>query len=73
MVRSAWRISQAGPTPTPSVTAEDAARLLQEVEAAGRRQQGRTFAAGFAGTSLGKLVGEAGKKLLDKLGWFGLS
>ncbi|MFE6925955.1 hypothetical protein ACFVAV_33430 [Nocardia sp. NPDC057663] len=53
--------------------AEDAARLLQEVEAAVRRQQARAFTAGFAGSSLGRLLGKAGEKLLDKLDWFGLA
>ncbi|MGW6426912.1 hypothetical protein ACWF82_29930 [Nocardia sp. NPDC055053] len=70
------------PPPAPPVTAEDVARMLQaaedatrllrEVQAAGRRQQTRAFAAGFAGSSVGRLFGKAGEKWLDRLDWFGL-
>ncbi|WP_280222075.1 hypothetical protein [Nocardia neocaledoniensis] len=56
----------------PPVTAADVARLLQEVEAASRRQRARAFGAGLASSSLGRLVGQACEKLLDKLDWFGL-
>ena len=51
---------------------DDLARAQQAGEQAGNARRGRSFAAGFAGGALGRLAGEAGKKILEMNDWFGL-
>ncbi|MFI1241489.1 hypothetical protein [Nocardia salmonicida] len=48
------------------------AQLLQAAAAAGRAQQTRSFAAGMAGSTIGRLLSSAVEKLLDDHNWFGL-
>ncbi|MFD3464678.1 hypothetical protein ACFWVM_33600, partial [Nocardia fluminea] len=52
--------------------AEEATRLLQATKKAGRFQLIRSFAAGFAGSTVGRLLREAVNFLNDN-GWFGLA
>ncbi|MFI8977163.1 hypothetical protein ACIGO9_30070 [Nocardia asteroides] len=66
----------------PALTSEELQRILQAIddlahaqeaaEQAARSRRGRAFAAGFAGSALGRLAGEVGKKFLEMCDWFGL-
>ncbi|MGW5317779.1 hypothetical protein [Nocardia thailandica] len=51
---------------------EDLTRAQQATEQAARQRQNRAFAAGFAGSTFGRIASTIGEKFLDINDWFGI-